>query len=55
MGLFVEQKVEMGHARRDAALVYYMQTHPEDFPVTGKLSLQVSSHIMYCYGLARSH
>lgn len=39
VGLYVDQVMERRHAKRDAALVYYMQTHPDDFPVTGMLFL----------------
>lgn len=33
--MYVDQWNEKRYAKRDAALIYYMQTHPEDFPVTG--------------------
>lgn len=31
------------NARRDAELVYYMQTHPEDFPEKGTVGLFFSA------------
>ena len=35
VGLFADRKLDERYARRDAMLVHYMKTHPEDFPVEG--------------------
>lgn len=36
VGLYVDQMLEKRHAKRDAMLVYYMRSHPDDFPTVDR-------------------
>jgi len=37
LGMFADQKLDERYARRDAMLVNYIKTHPEDFPIEERI------------------
>lgn len=37
VGIFADQKLDDRYARRDAMLINYIKTHPEDFPVEERI------------------
>ena len=41
VGMFADQKLDERYARRDAMLVNYIKTHPEDFPIEGDCNAEV--------------